>query len=105
MSKTKTEAPGPRTAWLDKSTDAPMIGQYAERLGTFLDAMADGRVDAKELEAQETRVVALMKSIEPQLDGALHEDVTHLLCELSAYNIMKTLHELVASAPKTKFRG
>ncbi len=46
-----------------------------------------------------------MKSVEPKLDGALHEEVTHLLCELSAYNIMKTLHELVASAPKTKFRG
>ncbi len=47
MSKTITEAASPRTDWLDKSTDAPLIGQYAERLGTFLDAMADGRVDAE----------------------------------------------------------
>lgn len=105
MSTPKSEAANARTAWLDESTDAPLIGQYTERLGTFLDAMADGRVDAKELEAQEARVVALLKSVEPKLDGALHEEVTQLLCELSAYDIMKTLHELMASAPKTKFRG
>ncbi len=94
-----------RTAWLDVTTQEPLIGQYAERLGTFLDAMADGRIEPKELEAQEARVVALMKSVEPKLDGALHEEVTNLLCELSAYNIMKTIHGLVESAPKTKFRG
>ena len=67
--------------------------------------MADGRIEPKELKAQEARVVALMKSVEPKLDGALHEEVTNLLCELSAYNIMKTIHSLVESAPKTKFRG
>ena len=46
-----------------------------------------------------------MKSVEPKLDDALHEEVTQLLCELSAYNIMQTLHKLMESAPKTKFRG
>ncbi len=35
----------------------------------------------------------------------LHEQVTHLLCELSAYNIMHTIHDLVKEQPKTKFRG
>ena len=35
--------------------------------GTFLDAMADGKIDASELKAQEDRVVALMKTIEPEL--------------------------------------
>ena len=94
-----------RTDWLDESTDTPLIGQYAERLGTFLEAMADGRIEPHELEAQEARVAALMKSVEPKLDDALHEEVTRLLCELSAYNIMHTLHQLMESAPKTKFRG
>ena len=62
--------------------------------------MADGRIDASELKAQEDRVVALMKTIEPELDDALHEQVTHLLCELSAYNIMHTIHQLVESGPR-----
>jgi hypothetical protein len=105
MSKTNAAGSATRTDWLDATTEAPLIGQYAERLGTFLEAMADGRIDPQELKAQETRVTALMKSVEPKLDDTLHEQVTHLLCELSAYNIMHTLHQLVESAPRTKFRG
>jgi hypothetical protein len=104
MSKTNASK-GTRTEWLDDKTHAPLIGQYAERLGTFIEAMADGRIEAHELKAQEARVTALMKSVEPKLDDTLHEEVTHLLCELSAYNIMHTLHNLVESAPRTKFRG
>ena len=94
-----------RTHWLDEKTDAPLIDQYVHRLGGFLDAMADGRIDASELKTQEARVVALMKTIEPELPDALHEQVTHLLCELSAYNIMHTIHGLVEAKPKSKFRG
>jgi hypothetical protein len=94
-----------RTHWLDEKTDAPVIDQYVQRLGTFMDAMADGKIDVDELKAQEARVAAMMKSVEPELDDKLHEQVTHLLCELSAYNIMHTLHQLMANQPKTKFRG
>ena len=94
-----------RTHWLDESTDAPLIHDYAQRLSGFLEAMADGKIETHELKEQEARLVALMKKVEPELSDKLHEDVTHLLCELSAYNIMHTLHELVAAKPKTKFRG
>ncbi len=104
MSKTNTGS-ATRTDWLDETTEAPLIGEDAARLGTFSEAMADGRIDPQELKAQEARVTALMKSVEPKLDDALHEEVTHLLCELSAYNIMHTMHQLMESAPRTKFRG
>jgi hypothetical protein len=94
-----------RTHWLDEKTDTPLIDQYVQRLGTFLEAMADGKIDAGELKAQEARVAALMKTVEPALGDELHEQVTHLLCELSAYNIMHTIHQFVEAAPKTRFRG
>jgi hypothetical protein len=100
-----TKAGHTRTPWLDDKTDAPLIDHYVQRLGTFLDAMADGRIDASELKAQEDRVTALMKSVEPELSVEIHEQVTHLLCELSAYNIMHTIHQLVHERPKTRFRG
>ena len=105
MSTKKQSKAGSRTEWLDEKSDTPLIGQYVERLGSFLDAMADGMVDASELKAQEARLVALMKTIEPALGDELHEQVTHLLCELSAYNIMHTIHDLVREQPRTKFRG
>jgi hypothetical protein len=105
MSK-KTDGKGTgRTHWLDEKTEAPLIDAYVQKLGTFLEAMADGHIDTGELKSQEERVVALMKTIEPELPDAVHEQVTHLLCELSAYNIMHTIHQLVVEGPKTKFRG
>jgi hypothetical protein len=105
MSKKTAETGSARTHWLDEKTDTPLIDSYVQKLGTFLEAMSDGHIDAKELKAQEERVVALMKTIEPELSDPVHEKVTHLLCELSAYNIMHTVHELVTARPKTKFRG
>lgn len=95
-----------RVPWLDDASDAPLIHQYAEKLSTFVDAMADGKIDSRELKDQEARVVDIMKKVEPRLEGELHEDVTRLICELTAYNVMHTLHELMTAAPsKTKFRG
>ena len=92
-------------SWLDPETNAPAIEDQARRLNGFVEALADGRVDAKELEAQEARLVAIMKEVEPLLEPALHEKVTQLLCELTAYDLMNVLHAMGASRPKTVFRG
>ncbi|MCC6492116.1 MAG: hypothetical protein IT424_03740 [Pirellulales bacterium] len=95
----------PRTSWLDKDQQSVQIDDYARQLGPFVDAIADGRIDGQELAAQESRVVALIKEIEPKLDDATHQRVTSLLCELSAFNVMQTLHSLYEARPQTKFRG
>jgi hypothetical protein len=93
-----------RKSWLDDKTNEPLIDQYAQQLTSFIDAMADGRVDASEVQKQEDHLAALMKEIEPQLDDAMHEKVTRLLCELSAYNMMQFLHEIHQARPQTKLR-
>ena len=94
-----------RTHWLDESTDAPLIHDYAHRLSGFMEAMADGKIETHELKEQEARLIALMKKVEPELNDKLHEDVTHLLCELTAYNIMHTLHELLAAQAQDQVPG
>ncbi|MBV8077277.1 MAG: hypothetical protein JO284_12805 [Planctomycetaceae bacterium] len=94
-----------RASWLDADSGEPMIHQYTERLNTFLEAMADGKIEAKELEAQEERLVTLLKKIEPKLGDELHGEVTELLCELTAYNIMHTMFEVAEAKPPTQFRG
>jgi len=93
-----------RQSWLDEA-GTPVIDQYARQLNTFLEAMADGKVDDAELKAQEGRVVALMREIEPKLDDGLHDKVTRLLCELAAYDVMQVIHGVTATRPKTKFKG
>jgi hypothetical protein len=94
-----------KTPWFDAHSEAPMLAEYARKLDSFVEVVADGRVDVTELEAQEARVVALMKEVEPLLSPEAHEKVTTLLCEVTAYDLMNTLHMAQASRPKTKVRG
>lgn len=94
-----------RTPWLDDNQETLRIDDYARQLGSFVDAMADGLIDDRELVTQEARVVDLIKQVEPLLDDSTHARVTELLCELSAFNCMQMLHTLYESRPKSTFRG
>jgi hypothetical protein len=94
-----------KTPWFDDATEAPLLAEYARKLDSFCDAVADGRVTTGELEAQEKRLVALMKELEPHLSDQVHEKVTQLLCEVTAYDLMQTMHLAGKSRPKTVFRG
>jgi hypothetical protein len=96
---------GPRLSWLDEATQTSQIDTYARKLGSFVDALADGVVQESELAAQEKRLVKIMKEVEPRLDDATHARVTELLCELTAYDIMHILHSMHAARPAAEFRG
>jgi hypothetical protein len=94
-----------KTPWCDDSTDTPLIAEYARKLDSFLDAVADARIETRELDEQEKRVVSLMKEVEPLLSPEAHEKVTRLLCEVTAYDLMQALHMAGHARTKTKFRG
>lgn len=96
---------GRQTSWFDEASQTPLIDKYARNLTSFLDVVADGKVDAEEVRRQEARLTQLMKEIEPRLDDALHARVTELLCELTAYNLMQTLYQMQQARPHTAFRG
>ncbi|MBM3953296.1 MAG: hypothetical protein FJ309_01510 [Planctomycetes bacterium] len=95
----------PSTPWFDATTEAPLLQEYARKLDSFVDAVADGRVDSKEVEDQEKRLVALMKEVEPLLSPEAHEKVTKLLCEVTAYDLMNMLHMAGRARPRTRFQG
>jgi hypothetical protein len=94
-----------KSQWFDEASETPIIAEQSRRLDSFLAAVADGRVDKRELENQEQRLVNLMREIEPQLDPAMHEKVTQLLCELTAYDMMNVMNMMQQARPATKFRG
>jgi hypothetical protein len=94
-----------RQSWLDDKSQTTLIDEYTQKLGTFVEALSDGHVDDAELAAQEQRLVALMKEVEPSLNDAQHGKITRLLCELTAFNVMQTLYSLQSGRPQTKFRG
>jgi hypothetical protein len=94
-----------RSSWLDEQAQTPVIDRYARQLGSFLDAIADGKIDEGEIKGQEARLVKLMRKIEPQLDTTLHAEVTQLLCELTAYDIMQLMYAMQHARPQTVFHG
>jgi hypothetical protein len=101
----KPAAPAGRQKWFDDASHEPLIENYARKLDSFIQTMADGVVDDSEITAQEARLIGLMKEVEPLLNDDVHAKVTRLLCELTAYDIMQMLHSLQEARPKTQFRG
>ena len=94
-----------RSSWInDDST--PDLDAHVGQLEHFANSLADGVVDASELSTQESNLVAAMKAVEGSLDDDQHAKVTKLLAELTAYSVMRTLHEMAqarvqqAVAPK-----
>jgi len=92
-----------RTSWFDEHATHPVIQDRVSKLESFTSAMADGVVTQKELNGQEERLVAAMKACEAGLSDEQHAKVTTLLVELSAYNIMRLLHELQAERLRGAF--
>jgi aldehyde:ferredoxin oxidoreductase len=83
----------PRVSWLnDEST--PDLDAHVAQLEHFTQSLADGVVDAEELAKQEQNLVEAMKVVEGSLSDEQHAKVTHLLAELAAYSVMRTLHEM-----------
>jgi hypothetical protein len=82
-----------RVSWLnDEST--PDLDAHVGQLEHFTQSLADGVIDAKELATQEANLVTAMRAVEGSLDDATHAKVTRLLAELTAYSVMRTLHEM-----------
>jgi RNase P subunit RPR2 len=105
MAKKKESVAKPAGSWFDERSHKSLIESQARQLNSFIQTFADGKVDQAELKAQEERLINLMKEIEPKLDTELHEKVTRLLCELTAFDLMQMVHAMQAAKPKTKFRG
>jgi hypothetical protein len=89
-----------RISWVDADSN-PDLDAHVAKLEHFTQSMADGNIDKDELEKQENNLVAAMKAVEASLSDEQHSKVTKLLAELTAYSVMRTLHELAAAQAKT----
>ena len=94
-----------KSAWFDEASHTPIIAEKSRQAESFIAAMADGVIEESELQAQESRLIELMRKIEPQLPAALHDQVTDLLCELTVYDFMQAMRSVQAARPKMVFQG
>lgn len=92
-----------RTSWFDESAKHEAIQARASKLESFTSALADGVVSKQELGSQEERLLGAMKKLEPTLSDELHAQVTDVLVELTAYNVMRLLHELQTERARLAF--
>lgn len=82
-----------RASWINDDT-TPDLDAHVGQLDHFTQALADGVIDDQELATQEQNLVAAMKAVEGSLTDEQHAQVTRLLAELTAYSVMRTLHEM-----------
>lgn len=88
-----------RASWIsDDST--PDLDAHVDKLEHFAASLADGVIDDQELATQEANLVAAMKAVESSLSDEQHGKVTKLLAELTAYAVMRTLHEMAHARVK-----
>jgi hypothetical protein len=85
-----------RANWIDDDNH-PDLDAHVEQLEHFTKSLADGIVDAKELATQEDNLKAAMRTVEASLSDEQHAQVTRVLAELSAYTVMRVLHDMIAA--------
>jgi hypothetical protein len=93
-----------RTSWFDDKAEHPVIQEQLAKLDSFTSALADGVVSSEELKSQEGRLIAAMRTLENDLSDELHAKVTTVLVELTAYDVMRLLHELQVERTRLAFR-
>jgi hypothetical protein len=82
-----------RASWISDDSH-PDLDAHVDGLDHFAASLADGVIDDQELATQEAHLVAAMKAVEGSLSDEQHARVTKLLAELTAYSVMRTLHEM-----------
>lgn len=92
-----------RVSWFDDTTAVALIQERVKKLDSFTGALADGVVTTQELSSQEHRLVDAMRSVEGELSDAVHAKVTTVLVEMTAYNVMRLLHDLQAERARIAF--
>ena len=82
-----------RASWLNDDSH-PDLDAHVEGLEHFAASLADGVIDDHELATQEANLVTAMKAVEGSLNDDQHAKITKVLAELTAYSVMRTLHEM-----------
>ncbi len=82
-----------RPSWIDDDSH-PDLDAHVGKLEHFANSLADGVIDAQELATQEKNLVTAMKAVESSLSDDQHAKMTKVLAELTAYSVMRTLHEM-----------
>jgi hypothetical protein len=95
------------TSWFNEETSELYSAQFFQRMESWQRAVADGRIDPEEIQAQGERVTDLMKRIEASVSDEAHAKLTEAFSELAvlqgmqAYAIQQHITENAPSSSTT----
>ena len=86
-----------RKSWFDPESNEAMFSKYLEQMESWQNALADGKVQPEELQAQAGKVSEMLRVLEPKLSDELHQEVSQVMYEWSVLQAMDRLLELAES--------
>lgn len=78
-----------KQSWFSDEGDDAAMKAFLDRMESWHDAMADGRVDEGELKGQAERVADLLRELDESLDEREHELATRALLEYAVLQAMQ----------------
>jgi hypothetical protein len=78
-----------RSSWFDQEKGGGHLSDYFQRMASWQQAMADGKITPEEIRDQSHRVIALLKEVEPLVTDAERQLVTETLYEMAVLQAMQ----------------
>ncbi len=77
------------TSWFDPEKGALHLADYFQRMASWQQAMADGKITPEEIRDQAHRVIVLLKEVEPLVTETERQLVTETLYEMAVLQAMQ----------------
>ncbi len=82
----------PREGWFEGQVLALHRDELLDENPGWQKYLADGMVQAHEILEQEARITGMLRTLEPKLSDALHEEITRILMEYEVLVNMALIH-------------
>ena len=82
-----------RGQWFDPESNELMFSKFVTQMDSWQQAMADGAIDASEVEKQAEQVQGMLRALEPKLSDELHQEITNIFYELAVFYGMVQMYE------------
>jgi hypothetical protein len=78
-----------RISWFDQEKGPLYLSEYFQRMDSWQQAIADNKITPEEIRDQASRVIALLKEVEPLVNETEHQVITETLYEMAVLQAMQ----------------
>jgi len=79
-----------RKHWFDDTSGQLHLVSYFQRMSSWQEAVADGKITSEEIRTQAERVIDLLKSVQSRLTDSQRAQLTRILYEMAVLQGMQT---------------